>query len=316
MAKQSMRLEYGKYLVRMGKKYSNLMVLEADLKESTQSIQFQEAYPKRYIEVGVAEQNMAGIAAGLALSGKIPVTHSFACFTSMRACEQIRTSIAYPRLNVKLVVTHSGLSAGSAGTTHHAVEDIAIMRSIPNMVVLVPGDVKEMRQVVESALGYNGPVYIRLGAGDVEDVYSDSDKFSIGKAIRLRDGNDATIFTTGTMMFEGIKVSDKLRKDFGIKIRVLQMASVKPIDSNSIIEAAKETGYIFTLEEHNILGGLGSAVCEVAAEFGRARVKRIGINDHFCGVGSYDYLMKQEGLFAENIARVILSFIKKEEAAV
>lgn len=315
MSRQSVRLEYGRHLVGLGKKYANLVVLEADLKESTQSVQFQDAYPKRYVDVGVAEQNMLGIAAGLALAGKIPVTHSFACFTSMRACEQIRTSVAYPKLNVKIVATHSGVSAGSAGTTHHAIEDIAIMRSIPNMTVLAPGDTEEMRQAVTAALEHNGPVYIRISAGDAEDVYQDNHKFCIGKATRLRTGNGVTIITTGTMMFEGVVAADVLFKDYHIKTRVLQMASIKPIDSESIIEAAKETGYIFTIEEHNVLGGLGGAVCEIAAGVSGAKVKRIGIEDHFCAVGSYGYLMKQEGLSVENIVTTILRFYKHEVKA-
>lgn len=313
MAKQSMRVEYGRHLVKLGGKYHNLIALEADLKESTQSLQFQEAYPKRYIEVGVAEQNMIGIAAGLALAGKIPVTHSFACFTSLRACEQIRTAVAYPKLNVKFVATHSGLSAGSAGTTHHAIEDIAIMRSIPNMAVLVPGDIREMQQAVEAALEHDGPVYIRLGAGDAEDIYKNDDKFCIGKATELRSGNDIAIITTGTMVYEGVTVSERLLKESNIKARVLQMASLKPIDRDAIIKAAQETGHIVTIEEHNIIGGLGGAVCEVAAEIGSAKIKRIGINDRFFGAGSYSYLMKQEGLFVENIVRIILRFLKKEE---
>lgn len=312
MAKRSMRVEYGKYLVEMGKKYPALIALEADLKESTQSIQFQEAFPDRYIEVGIAEQNMTGIAAGLALAGKMPVTHTFACFTSMRSCEQVRTTVAYPKLNVKFYVSHGGISPGTAGTTHHAIEDIAIMRSIPNMTVLVPGDVKELHQVVDAALAYVGPVYIRLGAGDAEDVYGENDSFSIGKATQLRTGDDAAIITTGTLIYEGVTASDILLRDFGIKARVLQMASIKPIDREAILRAAEETGHIVTVEEHNIIGGLGGAVCEVVSETGKAKVKRIGINDHFCGVGSAVCLMKEEGLTVENIVNTARDMLKNE----
>lgn len=308
---RSMRIEYGKVLVGLGGKYQNLVVLEADLKESTQSIQFQQVFPQRYIEVGVAEQNMVGIAAGLALRGKIPVAHSFACFITMRSCEQVRTSVAYPGLNVKLVASHAGISAGSAGTTHHAIEDIAIMRAIPNMVVLAPGDIREMQQVVEAAVGYNGPVYIRLCAGDVEDVYGASDKFSIGKATYLRKGGDATIITTGIMVQQGIAAAEMLSGDFGIETRVLQMASVKPIDRTAILKAAEETHFIVTVEEHNILGGLGSAVCEVVSQQGDARVIRMGIKDHFCDVGSATCLMKAEGLTAAWIAQTVQKVIKK-----
>lgn len=312
MAKRSMLHEYGRYLVELGKKYPQIIVLEADLKESTQSVQFQRVYPQRYIEVGVAEQNMVGIAAGLALAGKIPITHSFACFTSMRACEQVRTSLAYPKLNVKLLATHAGISTGTAGTSHHAIEDIAIMRSIPNMTVLAPGDVKEMQQVLDAAVVYEGPVYIRLGAYDTEDVYTETDKFSIGKAIQLRSDEDATIITTGITMHEGIKAADILLKDFGIKVRVLQMASIKPLDFEAVIKAARETGNIVTVEEHNIIGGLGSAVCEIVAEIGRGRVKRLGIADHFCEVGTAVHLMEEEGLSVKNIVNNVISLIEKE----
>jgi len=310
MAK-SLRLEYGKHLARLGKKYPNLVALEADLKESTQSVQFEQAYPRRYIEFGVAEQNMVCVAAGLALGGKIPI-HSFACFISMRACEQIRTSIAYPKLNVKFMASHAGVSAGTAGVTHHAIEDIAIMRAIPNMTVLAPGDAREVREALEVALEHKGPVYIRISASEVEDVYMVSHKFSIGKASELRKGNDLAIITTGTMVHEGVLASDTLKREFGINARVLQIASIKPIDRDSIIKAAKETGCVLTIEEHNIIGGLGSAVCEIVSEIGNARVKRIGITDHFCEVGSFRYLMKSEGLITEMIVKKALDFKKNE----
>ena len=310
MAKRSMRIEYGKYLVELGERNKNIIVLEADLKESTQSIQFQEAFPERYIEVGVAEQNMVGIAAGLALAGKIPIAHSFACFISMRACEQVRTSVAYPRLNVKFLVTHAGISTGTAGTSHHAVEDIAILRAMPNMTILVPGDISEMKQVVDAALAHKGPVYIRLGAGDTEDVYSGNDRFSIGKATELRPGDDATIITTGIMMYKGVCAADILKKDYGMNVRVLQMASVKPLDREAVIKAAQETGKIVTVEEHNILGGLGGAVCEVAAEVGGARISRIGINDHFSEVGTANYLMEKEGLTVERVIEEVRKLVK------
>lgn len=309
MAKKSIRHEYAKYLVELGAKYPQIIALEGDLKESTQSIQFQDAYPDRYIDCGIAEQNMVGVAAGLALGGKIPFVHSFACFISMRAIEQVRTTVAYPQLNVKFVVSHGGISPGSAGTTHHAIEDIAIMRAIPNMTVLVPGDAKEVRQCIDAAMAIKGPVYVRLGASDAEDVYGDND-FSLGKATTLREGNDATIITTGMMVHEGIAASDILRKDYGLNVRLLQMASIKPIDRDAIIRAAMETGRIVTVEEHTVLGGLGGAVAEVVAEIGCAKVIRIGINDHFCGVGSYACLMREEGLGIDNICDAVLSLRK------
>ncbi|MCX6551652.1 MAG: transketolase family protein, partial [Acidobacteria bacterium] len=268
----------------------NLVVLEADLQDSTQSIQFQKVYPDRYLQMGVSEQNMMGVATGLALSGKIPVTHTFACFASMRACEHVRTSIAYTRANVKIFVSHGGVSAGSAGTSHHATEDIAIMRAIANMSVVVPGDAREMKQAAAAAIAHDGPVYIRCGAGDAEDVYTEHDIFRFGKATLLREGGDATIISTGYLMYEAVCAADLLAKE-GKRVRVLQMATVKPIDREAILRAASETGHIVTVEEHTVIGGLGSAVCEVVAQAGIGRVKIMGINDHFCGVGTAAYLL-------------------------
>lgn len=305
-----MRIEYGKYLAGLGAKNKDIIVLEADLKESTQSMQFQNVYPERYIEVGIAEQNMVGIAAGLSLSGKIPIAHSFATFISMRACEQVRTTIAYTKMNVKFLVTHGGISTGTAGTTHHAIEDIAIMRAIPNMTVLVPGDVREMKQAVDAALAHKGPVYIRLGAGDAEDVYGEKDRFAIGRATLLRKGNDASIITTGTMAYEGVTASDILKSKYGLNVRVLQMASVKPLDVKAVLKAAIETGNIVTVEEHNILGGLGGAVCEVVAETAKAKVKRIGIQDCFSDIGSAACLMKEEGLTVENVVKSVRDLVR------
>lgn len=309
--KRSLRGEYGNYLVELGAGNDDIVVLDADLKESTQSVRFQEKYPKRYIEVGVAEQNMVAMAAGMALGGKIPIAHSFACFMSMRACEQIRTTVAYPDLNVKLVASHAGISAGSAGATHHAIEDIAIMRSIPNMVVIAPGDVREMRQSIREAFDHNGPVYIRLSAVDVDDIFDGAHNFCLGKATQFGKGDDVSIITTGTMVHEGMAASKVLLKKFGIRARLIQMASIKPIDADSIVKAAKETGAIVTVEEHSVIGGFGSAVSEIVAETGKGVVTRIGIGDHFCGVGSYDCLKKKEGLTAENIVRAVLSSLKK-----
>jgi transketolase len=311
MAKKSLRHEYAEHLVELGSQNDRIIALEGDLKESTQSIQFQRAYPDRYIDCGIAEQNMVGVAAGLALGGKIPIVHSFACFISMRAIEQVRTSVAYPQLNVKFYVSHGGLSPGTAGTTHHAIEDIAIMRAIPNMTVLVPGDAKEARQALTAALSHHGPVYLRFSASDAEDVYGVNNNFQIGKATQLRYGNDVTIITTGTLMFEGVNASDVLLQDHKIGARVLQMSSIKPIDRLSIWLAARETGHIVTVEEHNTVGGLGSAVCETISEIGNARVKRIGINDRFCGIGSTACLFEQEGLTTQNIVKTVLGFLRE-----
>jgi transketolase len=303
----SIREAYGKHIAKLGKKNENLILLEGDLADSTQSEHFQKSFPNRYFQIGIAEQNMVGIAAGLALEGKIPVVNSFAAFIAMRACEQVRTDVAYPNLNVKFVVSHAGLSAGSAGPTHHTIEDIAIMRSIPNMTVLVPGDMKETEQVIDAALEHNGPVYVRNSAIDVEEIYNEENKFKFGKATLLKDGNDATIITTGTLMNEGVKAVDTLKKDHGINVRLLQMASIKPIDVIALKKAANETGLLITVEEHNIIGGLGSAVSEVISEIGSTKVIRLGINDHFCEiVGSPAYLFNQINLTAKRIIEITL----------
>jgi transketolase len=307
MAKQSLRHAFAEALVEQGKMIPNLVALEADLQDSTQSIQFHRAFPDRYIQVGIAEQNMMGIAAGLALSGKIPVAHTFACFASMRACEQVRMSIAYPKLNVKVFVSHCGVSAGTAGPSHHSLEDLAIMRAIPNMTVIAPGDGREMRLAAAAAIKHDGPVYIRGGAGDAEDVYTEQHSFQIGKATLLREGNDATIISTGSLMYEAVCASDELRKQ-GKNVRVLQMATVKPIDREAIIKAAIETKNIVTIEEHNVLGGLGGAVAEVVAQSGTGRIKILGINDRFTKVGTAAYLFNEEGLTVGNICQAVMEF--------
>lgn len=310
MQKKSMRIEYGKHLVEAGKADKNIVVLDADLKDSTQSIQFEKEYPDRFFDFGIAEQNMVGAAAGFAISGKIPIVHSFATFISLRACEQVRTTIAYPNLNVKFVVSHAGVSCGSAGTTHHSIEDIAILRSIPNMKVFVPCDSSEMKQAFNEALKINGPVYLRMTAGDVDEVCRSTDIFRIGKATLFREGSDATIITTGILTQEGLKAAEMMKKRRGIDVRVLQMTSLKPIDVDAIKSAAEETQYIVTVEEHNVIGGLGSAVSEIVAELGIAKVKRIGIEDSFCGIGSARFLMDEEGLTSTNIVEKIVNLIK------
>ena len=309
MAK-SIREVYGQHITKLGQNNENLILLEGDLADSTQSEHFQKQFPERYFQIGIAEQNMVGIAAGLALEGKMPIVNSFAAFISMRACEQVRTDVAYPNLNIKFVVSHAGVSAGSAGPTHHTNEDIAIMRAIPNMTILVPGDAKETVQVINAALNHHGPVYIRLSAIDVEDVYKEDNKFAIGKATKLKDGNDATIITIGTLIYEGEKAADILKKDHGINVRLLQMASVKPLDVEAVMKAAEETISIITIEEHNIIGGLGGAVSEVVAEYGKAKVKRLGFNDHFCNIaGSPSYLMQQVGLGVDEIVKTVLTYL-------
>lgn len=305
-----MRAEYGKQLVLEGKKYYNLIVLEGDLKESTQTIHFQKRFPDRFFEVGVAEQNMVGIAAGLARCGKIPIVSSFASFISLKACEQVRTCVAFQNLNVKFVVSHAGVSSGTAGPTHQTIEDIAIMRSIPNMNVFVPGDPKEAREVLIESLKLNGPVYLRLSAMDFPQIIPDKIKFEVGKAFLMYNLGEIGIITTGTTLSLGKEIYDKLKMEYDIGSSILHMASIKPLDKRAIIELSKQCKYIFTIEEHNIIGGLGSAVCEVISEIGNSIVLRFGIRDHFCEIGSQKYLFEIEGLTPEKIINKILNIIR------
>jgi transketolase len=306
MTIRSLRKELGDYLSRKALDDERIVALEGDLCESTQSVIFKHTIPQRHFEMGIAEQNMVGVAAGMAASGKIPFVHSFACFLSMRACEQIRTAVCYPKLNVKFIATHGGLFAGSAGSTHHATEDVAIMRSLPNMTVLVPGDSVELRKVIDAAIEHHGPVYIRIAKDDVADVFADDRRFDIGRSLTPVAGNDATIITTGTMLSSGIEASEMLRKEHNLSVRVLHCASLKPIDCEAVLKAARETTHIVTLEEHSIIGGLGSAVCEIIAQAGIGRVTRIGINDHFCGIGTQSHLFIKEGLTVGNIVNEML----------
>ncbi len=304
-----MRSAAAKELVALAGRYRNIVALEADLKEATQSVHFEKAYPERYLQVGIAEQNMVGVAAGLALSGKIPFVHSFACFISMRACEQVRTTVAYPGLNVKFIATHAGISAGTAGTTHHAIEDIAIMRAIPNMTIFVPGDAQEAKQAVREALKIKGPVYIRLCAGEVEEIYPPRNKkFKFGHAKLLRKGGEIALITTGTMTGEALKAADFLSKEKGINVKILHMSSLKPFDAEAVIRLASSAKVLVTLEEHNVIGGLGSAVCAALGGFSRnIKIYHLGIRDRFSAAGSPSAILEQEGLTADALAAFLRS---------
>ena len=305
----STREAYGDTLAEIGKKNEKIFVLDADLSESTKTCKFGKLYPDRFYNMGIAEQNMMGTAAGLALSGKIPVVSTFAVFATMRSGEQVRTSIAYPRLNVKIVTTHSGLSIGTAGATHFSEEDIAIMRAIPNMVVIAPADAIQTRLAVMAAVAYKGPVYIRLGRGDSPVVYKDMD-YKIGKAITLCEGNDITIIATGVMVYRALKAAQKLIGN-NIHARVIDMHTVKPLDNEVIMKAARETKAIITMEEHNIIGGLGSAVSEAVAE-GKDNVvvKRLGIPDVFGDIAAAEQLWDSYGMSVDNVCNLAMELVK------
>ena len=292
---------YGKALVECGAKYPNLVVLDADLAESTKTAMFQKAYPDRFFDCGIAEGNMVGVAAGLASTGKVVFASSFAMFASGRAFEQIRNSVGYPKLNVKIGATHAGITVGEDGASHQCNEDIALMRTIPGMVVLNPADDVEARACVEWALNYVGPVYIRFGRLAVPVVFDEADyKFEFGKNLTVREGTDVTIMATGTMLYMAIEAAEKLAEE-GISARVTNVHTIKPIDKEDIIEAAKTTGCIVTAEEHNILGGLGAAVAEVVCENCPVPVLRVGVEDKFGKSGKVPALLEAYGLTTENI---------------
>ena len=299
MEKMATREGYGKALAKLGAEYPDIVVLDADLAKSTKSYEFCKHYPERFFNMGIAEQNLMGTAAGLAASGKIVFASTFAIFATGRAFEQIRNSIAYPNLNVKIAASHAGLTVGGDGATHQAIVDISIMRSLPNMTVIAPADGIEAEKAVMAAVQYEGPVYIRLGRSAVPVIYGEEHEFKIGKASQLRDGQDVTIFACGIMVKESLQAAEELAGE-GISVRVINMATIKPLDEEAIIRAAKETGAIVTAEEHSIIGGLGSAVAEVLVENAPVPLVRVGVKDTFGESGEPDELLEKYGLRKRN----------------
>jgi len=297
------RDSYGEALAEFGEVYPNLLVLDADLSKSTKTVTFKKKFPDRHINCGISECNMMSVAAGLATTGKIVFASSFAMFAAGRAFEQVRNSIGYPHLNVKIGATHAGISVGEDGATHQCCEDIGLMRTIPGMVIINPADDIEARAAVEAAIKYDGPVYLRFGRLAVPII---NDRpgyhFEIGRGIEIEPGNDVTIIATGLMIPEALKAKELLAKD-GIDARVVNIHTIKPIDREIIVKAAKETGVIVTAEEHNIIGGLGSAVCEVTAEECPVPVIRVGVEDVFGKSGEAKAVLEYFGLTAENIAK-------------
>jgi transketolase len=291
---------YGEALRELGGINKDIVVLDADLSGSTKTGIFKKAYPDRFINVGIAEQNLVATAAGLATSGKIPFASTFAVFASGRAFEIIRNSVCYPKLNVKIAATHAGLSVGEDGATHQALEDLSIMRSLPNMVVLNPADAVETKQCIYKAAEYNGPVYIRLGRSKVPVLFDESYKFEIGKGIELRKGTDVALIATGIMVQKALTAAEELEKE-GISARVINISTIKPIDKDIIIKAANETKGIVTIEEHSIIGGLGSAVAEVLVENKPTYLERIGTMDTFGESGDGNLLLEKYGLNIGNI---------------
>ncbi len=317
------RESYGEALEILGKKNKNVVVLDADLANATMTKKFKALYPKRFFDMGIAEQDMMGTAAGFAIGGKVPFASTFAIFAAGRAYEQIRNSIAYPELNVKIVATHAGLTVGEDGASHQAIEDISLMRTMPNMTVISPCDDLETKWAIEAASKLNGPVYIRLTRPKVESIYGENPeiiasddnekeqkrnikpKFEIGKMLVHGEGTDATVFATGVEVQEALKAKNELKKQ-NISIRVVDVHTIKPIDKETIIKCAKETKKIIAVEDHSIIGGLGSAICEVLSEEYPTKVIRMGVQDTFGGSGKWHELLENFGLTSKNIIEKIL----------
>ena len=303
------RESYGNALAELGAQNPNIVVLDADLAGATKTGVFKKAFPERHIDCGIAEGNMMGVAAGLATCGKIPFASSFAMFAAGRAFEQVRNSIGYPHLNVKIGATHAGISVGEDGATHQCNEDIAIMRTIPGMTIICPADDVEARAAVKAAAEYVGPVYMRFGRLAVPVINDEANyKFEIGKGITLKEGKDVTIIATGLEVNESLEAAKLLEAD-GISAEVINIHTIKPLDKELVVASAKKTGKVVTVEEHSVIGGLGGAVCECLSEKAPVPVKRIGVNDVFGESGPATALLEKYGLDAEGIYKQIKEFV-------
>ena len=305
------REAYGNALAEFGESYPNLVVLDADLAEATKTGVFKKKYPERHIDCGIAESNMIGIAAGLSLTGKIPVASTFAMFAAGRAFEQVRNSVGYPHLNVKIGATHAGITVGEDGASHQCNEDIALMRTIPGMTILNPSDAVEARACVKAALDMEGPVYMRFGRAAVPVINDNPDyKFEVGKGTVLREGTDVTIVATGLMVNSALEAAQLLAAD-GINAEIINICTIKPLDKDLIVKSAKKTGKVVTAEEHSIIGGLGGAVCEALSENCPVPVCRIGVKDVFGESGSAGALLKKYELDGEGVYRQVKNFLEK-----
>ncbi|SPF55953.1 transketolase, C-terminal subunit [Candidatus Desulfosporosinus infrequens] len=313
--KVATRDAYGKALLVLGAENPKVVVLDADLSKSTKTADFGKKYPERFFNMGIAESNLLGTAAGLAAAGKIPFASTFAIFAVGRAFEQIRNSIAYPKLNVKIAATHAGITVGEDGGSHQAIEDVAIMRAVPNMVVLVPADGEETRQVILAAAKYNGPVYIRMGRLEVPLLFGSDYSFEIGKANVLKEGTDVAIMANGVMVSMALEAAELLAAE-GISVSVVNVASVKPLDEETIVRVAKQTKAIVTAEEHNIIGGLGSAIAEVLGEKQPTPMVRVGIKDTFGESGRPQELLEKYGLTKADLVNAVREVLLKKASKV
>lgn len=309
--KTATRDAYGKALVESGEKNPDVLVLDADLAAATKTGAFKKAFPERFFDTGIAEGNMMGVAAGLATTGYTVFASSFAMFSAGRAFEQVRNTIAYPHLNVKIGATHAGISVGEDGASHQCCEDIALMRSIPGMVIINPADDIEARAAVFAAAEHNGPVYMRFGRLAVPRIFDESYKFEIGKAVTLKEGSDVTIIATGLMVNEALTAAEELSKE-GISAEVINMHTIKPLDKDAIIKSAKKTGCIVTAEEHNVVGGMGDAVCDAVCSEYPVPVVKVGVEDTFGKSGPAVELLHIFGLDADNIVKKAKIAIEKK----
>lgn len=304
--KKATRQSYGETLEKLGEKYSDIVVLDADLATATKTINFAKKFPERFFDMGIAEANMMSTSAGMATTGKVPFASTFAVFAAGRSYDQIRNSICYPNLNVKICSTHSGITVGEDGATHQMLEDISMMRTLPNMKVLSPADDIETKWAIEEAYKQKGPVYVRLSRLATPIIYDENQKFEFGKMIQIGNGIDATIFASGDVLAEALKAKEILAKTKGIDIRVVDVHTIKPIDEDMIVKCAKETKRLISIEDHNVIGGLGSAISEVLTSKYPAKLERMGINDEFGRSGKAEELVEFYGLSAEKIAEKFL----------
>ncbi len=302
--KKATRQSYGEALVKLGEKNKNVVVFDADLSGATKTCLFKQSFPERFFNIGIAEQDMLSTAAGMATCGKIPYVSSFAMFTAGRAYDQIRNSICYPKNNVKICATHSGITVGEDGATHQMIEDISLMRTIPNMNVFCPSDDIETEWLIEEVSKIYGPVYIRLCRLDTPRIYNENQIFQIGKGIQIGEGTDATVFATGVVVCEALKAKEKLKEE-NVHIRVVDMHTIKPIDKEIIIKCAKQTKKLISIEDHNVIGGLGSAISEVLTEEYPVKLIRMGIKDTFGSSGKAQELMKYFNITAEDIMKAV-----------
>jgi len=300
--KKATRQSYGEALVELGRKNKDIVVLDADLAGATKTSIFAKEFPERFFDIGIAEADMIGTAAGMSTCGKIPYASTFAVFAAGRAYDQIRNSVCYPNLNVKICATHSGITVGEDGATHQMIEDISLMRTLPNMTVMSVSDDTQTKWAVEEISKINGPVYLRLGRLATPIIYDENQKFKIGKAIQIGEGTDGTVFATGVTVVEAIKAKEELEKQ-GINIRVVDIHTIKPIDKETIIKCAKETKKLISIEDHSVIGGLGSAIAEVLTEEYPTKLTRLGIKDTFGKSGKAEDLMKYFGITCQDIIK-------------